>query len=148
MNYIIHTTRPSFIIPSSDLDLVLPSDLTWLNPTSDQIADIESGKTYWTPTIVNGSSVGGSLDYPPVKIPKVISNWRAKAIIEINGLTSQVEAALAAMTGNAGVVARAAWNNNADLDRNGATVTALASSLGLTPEQVDQMFIDAASLEV
>lgn len=88
---------------------------------------------------------------PPVVqdlTPQSITNWRAKAVIEIAGLTSQVEAALAAMQGPEGIIARAAWNGNADFDRQGATVVSLAAAIGLTSAQIDALFIQAAAISV
>jgi hypothetical protein len=84
----------------------------------------------------------------PVVIPYEIANWRARAVLEIAGLLPTVDAAIAALTGDAGIVARAAWNSGAPFVRNGPTVTALSSALGLTSAQVDAMFLQAESLDV
>lgn len=84
---------------------------------------------------------------PPV-VPKEIANWRARAVLELAGLLPAVEAALAAMPGDEGVVVRHAWDAGAPLVRAGATVTAMAGTLNLTSEQVDAMFIQAAALEI
>lgn len=84
----------------------------------------------------------------PVPVPYEIANWRARAALEIAGLLDEVEAALTALTGDSGIVARAAWNSGAALVRNGPTVTALAASLTLTKEQVDALFVQAAALTV
>lgn len=84
----------------------------------------------------------------PRPVPGEIANWRAKAVLEIAGLLPTVEAALSAMPGEAGIVARNAWRDGAPFVRNGPTVTALAAVLGLTGEQVDAMFRQAAALSV
>jgi hypothetical protein len=85
---------------------------------------------------------------PDPGIPQEIANWRARAALEIAGLLPTVEAALAAMTGPEGIVARNAWNSGASLARNGPTVVALAAQLNLTDAQVDALFQQAASLNV
>lgn len=127
----------------------VPSDLIALGLTPEQESDFLAGNTHWIPEMVLGQPTGnGALSLPPVEVPRVIANWRAKAVIELHGLTAQVEAALAAMEGEAGITARAAWNGNADFARHGATVTALATTLSLTSTQLDAMFIQAAALEV
>jgi hypothetical protein len=59
-----------------------------------------------------------------------------------------VETALAALTGDEGIVARAAWNSGAPFLREGPTVTALAAALSLSSGQVDAMFLQAAALTV
>lgn len=85
---------------------------------------------------------------PPAPVPGEIANWRAKAVLELAGLLTAVEAALDAMPEPARTVALAAWNGGADLARNGPTVLALAPVLNLTDAQVDDMFRQAAALEV
>ena len=59
-----------------------------------------------------------------------------------------VESALAAIEGEAGIVARAAWSSGAALARDGATVVALSAALGITSEQIDAMFIQAEALTI
>lgn len=84
----------------------------------------------------------------PVRVPREIANWRAKAVLGTMGLTGQVEAAIAALTEPQRTVVTAAWAGDAAFARKGATVTALAAALGLTADQLDQLFIQAAALEV
>jgi hypothetical protein len=84
----------------------------------------------------------------PVIVPSEIANWRARAVLEIAGLLPTVDAAIAALTGDAGIVARSAWNSGAPLARNGPTVLSLSSALGLSSAQVDAMFLQAESLDV
>jgi len=81
---------------------------------------------------------------PPV--PAEVANWRARAVLELAGLLPSVEAALGAMTGSEGIVARAAWQAGAPFVRNGPTVASIATALSLTSEQVDAMFVQAAAL--
>jgi len=85
---------------------------------------------------------------PPPPVPGEIANWRAKAVLGLAGMLSAVEAALNAMPEPARTVAIAAWNGGADLARSGPTVLALSTTLGLTDDQVDDMFRQAAALEV
>jgi hypothetical protein len=87
-------------------------------------------------------------DVPISNVPHEIANWRAKAILQISGLLPSVEIALASMKGEAGIVARAAWTAGAPLVRFGPTVTAISTKLKLTSEQIDNMFIRAAALQV
>ena len=84
----------------------------------------------------------------PVSIPYEIANWRARAVLEIAGLLDDVVLLLDSMTGDEGIVARAAWNSGAPFVRNGPTVSALSAALLLTEEQVDAMFLQAAALNV
>jgi len=85
---------------------------------------------------------------PPAPVPGEITNWRAKAVLGLAGMLTAVEAALDAMPEPNRTVALAAWNGGADLARNGPTVLALSATLGLTDAQVDDLFRQAAALEV
>jgi hypothetical protein len=84
----------------------------------------------------------------PVRIPREIPNWRAKATLATMGLTDQVEAIIGSLPEPQRTVVTAAWAGDAKLARTGATVTALASALGLTDTQLDQLFIAAEAIEV
>ncbi len=116
----------------------------------DQESAVLAGNAFWTPELdEDGVPTGnGTLSAPPPQVPRAIANWRAKAVIEMQGLTAKIITALAAMEGETGIAARAAWSGNADFARDGVTVTTLATALDLTPAQLDAMFIQAAALEV
>lgn len=150
MKILLPTFKPGKVSVIFNQEPPPSSALRIVEATQEQEADILTGKTYYTPEFNElGKPTGrGSLSAPPQQVPLSIANWRAKAVIELTGLTAQVEQALAAMTGPEGVVARSAWNGNADFARNGATVTTLATTLGLSDQQVDQMFIQASQLTV
>lgn len=81
-------------------------------------------------------------------VPQSIANWRCKSVLKIHNLFAQVEALIAALPPEQAVVIGTAWNGNADVERAGATVAAMSASLGLTPAQVDAMFIEASQLTV
>ncbi len=103
-------------------------------------ATVSARATHWYNVVNN-------LPIPP-SVPVEIANWRARAVLELAGLLDEVTSALYAMEGDAGIVARHAWNSGAALARNGPTVTSLAALLTLTDVQVDAMFIQAANLNV
>jgi hypothetical protein len=64
------------------------------------------------------------------------------------GLLAKVEAAIAALPEPERTVSSLAWAGDAKLARRGKTVLGLASALGLTPAQIDQLFIAAEALEI
>lgn len=144
MKILTYKDAPAIASIVSDDNLVAPEGYEVVELSASQEAEYLSGKKYWTPT----GPMQGSLSTPPVQVPRSIPNWRARAVIELNGLTTQVEQAIEAMTGPEGIVARFAWNGNADFERNGTTVTALANALGLSDAQIDDMFIQAAQLTI
>lgn len=93
-------------------------------------------------------AAGQTLPTTPPRIPREIANWRARAVLELQGLLPRIDAMIADMTGPEGIVVRQAWQAGAPLARNGATVLTLAPSLGLTSQQIDDLFIAAAALQV
>lgn len=91
---------------------------------------------------------GGELPVLPPRVPREIPNWRAKVILAQMGLLATVESAIAALPEPDRTVASLAWNGDAKLARRGKTVLGLAAALGLSGDQIDQLFIAAEALEV
>ena len=69
-----------------------------------------------------------------------VSRFQAMAALLDAGLLSQVNAALA----DAGPLAQLAWAEATEFHRNSPTIAGLASGLGLTDTQVDDLFRAAA----
>jgi len=90
------------------------------------------------------------LEVPPdhLQVPAEIASWRAKAVLRIAGLTAAVDALIEAMPEPGRHVVQAAWSGDAIFARTGETIVTLGAALGLTPKQLDAMFIQAAALEV
>lgn len=101
-------------------------------------AEIPARTTFW-------SNVANGIPNPP-PVPVEIAAWRARAVLEKAGMLSAVDAAVAGLTGDAGIEARNAWTANAPLARKGPMVASMAAILGLTSEQLDTMFIAAAAI--
>jgi len=78
---------------------------------------------------------------PPAPVPKVLANWRVKAVLDAQGLTATVNDAIDALPeGLEKIVVSRAWYGNGDVFRHSPTVVSLAQALSLTEEQVDEMF--------
>lgn len=86
------------------------------------------------------------IDPPAEIVPQEVPFWAFRSVLDLSGLTPQVAEILAAIPGEAGVIARNQWEYATVAERTNATITALASQLGLTPEQVDGYFIQAGSI--
>lgn len=99
-------------------------------------------------TVLQALCDGDELPPRPPRVPREIPNWRAKVILAQMGLLATVEAAIAALPEPDRTVASLAWGGDAKLARRGKTVLGLAAALGLTPDQVDALFIAAEALEV
>jgi hypothetical protein len=85
---------------------------------------------------------------PPARVPLEIQNWRAKAILAQMGLIPAIEAAINGLPEPQRGVVLTAWNGDAKLARRGETVLAFSSSLGLTAEQVDALFVAAEKIVI
>jgi hypothetical protein len=144
-------------IPAPKFAETRPFDLTLSSHTriADGVRGIlkaypDSAQIEPASALVDPAGFALTSEWPPAaaRVPAEISNWRARAVLEITGHLPAVESALAAIEGEAGIVARAAWSSGAALARDGATVVALSAALGITSEQIDAMFIQAEALTI
>lgn len=73
----------------------------------------------------------------------VVSRFQARAALHGAGLLSAVEAAVA----NADPITQLAWADALEFRRNSPTIAALAGIVGLTDEQIDNLFIAAERIQ-
>lgn len=83
------------------------------------------------------------MDGPPV--PQQVPMWAVRTVLQNDNLFDQAETAINASADNA---LKNVWEYGNFADRNSKSIASLAAILNLTDAQVDQMFIDANSLEV
>lgn len=79
---------------------------------------------------------------PVIVIPQAVTPFQAKAALELAGLLTSVEAAIAL----APKLAQLAWENATEFRRNSPTVLMLAQQLELTDEQLDSLFLTASGI--
>ena len=82
---------------------------------------------------------------PPPAIPQQVPMWAVRTVLQNDGLFDQAQALIEASTDNA---LKNVWEYGNFADRNSNAIASLATALGLTEQQVDQMFIDANNLSV
>jgi len=80
----------------------------------------------------------------PGYVPQSILLWQCRATLAGIGKLDTVDAAVKQLGG----AAPAAWEYSPTVSRNSPLVAQMAGLLGLTSQQVDQLFIDAATLAV
>lgn len=80
-----------------------------------------------------------------VVVPSRVPMRKARRALRAAGLLSLVDQSLAAIPGAAGDDARDDWEYSSEVHRDNPTLQALASMLGLTDEQLDQLFLTADS---
>lgn len=83
-------------------------------------------------------------DPPPV--PSVVDMAQARLALLQAGLYDAVQAAVAGLPGAAGDAARIEWEFRATVRRDSPLVASLAGALGLTSQQLDDLFTLASTL--
>lgn len=78
-------------------------------------------------------------------VPPQVPMWAVRTVLQNDGLFDQAQSLIDASTDNA---LKNVWEYGNFADRNSTAITSLATALGLTSEQVDQMFRDANNLNV
>lgn len=81
-----------------------------------------------------------------VVVPREVTMRQARQALILAGLDEAVEAALAAMPGTPGKLARAEWERSQTVQRTRPLVLQMGTALGLTSAQLDQLFITASQL--
>lgn len=101
-----------------------------------------------------GGSIGDSIvegvliPKPIVQIvPQTVSMRQARLALLGAGRLDAVTAAIAAMTGPSGQAAQIEWEYSQEVWRNKALVLALGPTLGLSSEQLDDLFITASQID-
>lgn len=80
------------------------------------------------------------------QIPQVVTMRQARLALLGAGLLAQVDAAINALPEPQRSAARIEWDYSSEVHRSRAFVQQLGSALGLTDEQLDALFTQAATL--
>jgi hypothetical protein len=128
----IHTVIPAQALPLTEQQFTYSIEhtegyLEWVN-----------GNIVWT--------VPTSPQLPENPVPQVISMRQARLALYQGGYLNMVNTVVDAMEGPEGDAARITWEFASDVDRNHPLVAAMAAALPLSDEQVDNLFILAATL--
>lgn len=79
-------------------------------------------------------------------VPSAVTMRQARQALILAGLDEAVEAAINAIPGVPGKLARAEWDKSQTVQRNRPLVLQMGTALGLTSAQLDQLFITASQL--
>lgn len=80
-----------------------------------------------------------------VSVPPVVSRFQARAALHLAGLLDDVEALMSAPDTPA--LAKLAWADAMEFERQSPTIAALAGAVGLTEQDIDALFITAAGIK-
>lgn len=79
-------------------------------------------------------------------IPQSVTMRQARLAMLNSGILADVEAMIATMPGDDGAAARIDWEFAQDVRRDWPLVAALGAQLGMSSEQIDDLFIYAGSI--
>lgn len=124
-----------------------PSRVLWDERTDGPLPDITlGGMVRESDALVFSQSRKNEHDAALVVVPREVTMRQARQALILAGLDEAVEAAIDAIPGTAGKLARAEWNNSQVVQRSRPLVSQLGDAIGLTPKQIDDLFITAATL--
>jgi hypothetical protein len=129
-----------------NIHTVIPQDAVEI--TDELYATLMTGTSSGRPIVgdENGNPV---LSDPPENgsfVPIAVTPRQARLALLGAGLLSTVESAIAAMPGVEGEAARITWEFAQEISRDFPLILQLASILEISDEQIDQLFITAATL--
>jgi len=81
-----------------------------------------------------------------ISVPQLIPNWSLRSQLQIMGLFDSVQTMIDNLTGTQKIVAVQQWEYGNQVERNHPLVIQIGTELGLTSEQIDQIFTDASNL--
>ena len=82
---------------------------------------------------------------PPPSVPQQVPMWAVRTVLQNDGLFDQAQALIEASTDNA---LKNIWEYGNYAERSSVAIASLATALGLTSEQINEMFVAANSLTV
>jgi hypothetical protein len=116
------------------------------NPTTttDSGERVGAGDPFYEAKIAEWVAAHAAQSTPSV--PQTLANWRVKAVLDMQGLTPTIDAAIDSMPDSPEkIVISRAWYGNGDVQRDSPTVSSFMAILNLTGAQVDDMFRIAAT---
>lgn len=80
------------------------------------------------------------------QVPQTITLWSFRAMLTVLGLVNAAESLMNSLPEPEKTVANIQWNYGNFIDRDHPLINTLGTQLGLTTEQIDNIFIEAAKL--
>jgi hypothetical protein len=95
----------------------------------------------------NGAWVVADVVPPAPLVPQAVTRRQAKQALLLAGVLAQVQPAIDAITDSAArAMVQIEWDDSQVFERNRPALIGLAGALGMSPEQLDQLFITASGL--
>lgn len=117
-----------------DISQMFHPSMLWVAcDESVKVGDAYDGAGFTAPTAPSEATL---------VVPQTVTQFQARAALYLAGLLDEVEALMSAAETPA--LAKLAWQHAVEFRRDSPTVQTMASELGLTDQQIDQLFITAS----
>ena len=80
-------------------------------------------------------------------VPQEIETWKFQQVLAQQGLTSSVESAIQSLQEPSKTIAIIRWNKKPTIRRNNALTNQIGAAVGLTPDQIDDLFRTAENIQ-
>jgi hypothetical protein len=134
---LIHINRVCQVVEVGQ-EFTVHADLSWVDCPDEVTPETHE----WN----GGIFAEITVDTPEPPIPSTVSMYQARTALSRAGHLATVNAALATMPGPAGEEARIKWEFAPTVKRTDALTAAMAGVLGLTEQQLDDLFTTAAAI--
>lgn len=89
--------------------------------------------------------LAAQLNLTAITVPQVVTRFQARAALHLAGLLPQVEALMSHP--DTPMLAKLAWADAQDFKRSSPTIAQMSGALGLTDQQLDELFTIAAEID-
>jgi hypothetical protein len=115
-------------------------------PSMDAVAVFKLANPEWagTPIIEYEEEILPT----PVPVPFEVPTWRLRAILALDNLEQSVTDALDQLTDPQKTIAKRAWDFGSKTERSSPTVDFIKGVLNLMDAQVDDIFVQAESIQI
>jgi hypothetical protein len=109
---------------------------------------VEAAQPAFNPQTHSASWVNGAWVVSEIvpEVPAEVPLWAFRAILTVSGIAQNVDAMLDALDEPQKTIAKTQWVYGNFIVRSHPLIVALGSQLGMTSTQIDDVFIQAASL--
>jgi len=125
---------------------VVEADAAWAQAQPLQAVLLEQGSDVGPRWTYAGGNFSAPADPAPV-VPESITRRQARQVLVLNGISlATVDAVIGALPEPTRTIAQIFWVDSNDFERHNPMLLQLAPMLGLTSQQLDLLFRQAATL--
>lgn len=123
-------------------NVIVPPEGEWAAPEGVTLVECDDNDPVGPGHLYDGKTFAP----PPAPVPEVVSMRQARLALLAAGLLATVDAAIGSLPSPAREAAQIEWEYAAQVARDSALIVGLMPALGMSAEQIDDLFRLAASL--